>query len=60
MSWKEYHQCRYCKNYKAYDFYGFDGVKIYACENEIARTPCVFEYDKSREDSGANKEEKND
>lgn len=51
MSKKFHNQCRYCKNYKAYDFHGFAGVKIYACEKEINRSPCVFEYDKSREDS---------
>lgn len=49
MSKKTHNQCRYCKNYKAYDFHGFAGVKIYACEKEIIRSPCVFEYDKSRE-----------
>lgn len=49
MSKKTHNQCRYCKNYKAYDFHGFDGVKIYACEKEITRNPCIFEYDESRE-----------
>lgn len=53
MSKKTHNQCRYCKNYKAYDFHGFDGVKIYACEKEITRNPCIFEYDESREKGGA-------
>ena len=43
MSKKEHNQCRYCKHYKAYDFHGFDGVKIYACERELSRNPCIFQ-----------------
>lgn len=53
MSKKTYNQCRYCKNYKAYDFYGFPGVKVYACEKELARSPCIFEYDESKEKGDA-------
>lgn len=49
MSKKTHNQCRYCKNYKAYNFHGFDGAKIYACEKEITRNPCIFEYDESKE-----------
>ena len=44
-----HNQCRYCKHYKAYDFHGFDGVKIYACENEVSYNPCIFEYDASKD-----------
>ena len=43
MSKKEHNQCRYCKHYKAYDFHGFDGEKIYACERELSRNPCIFQ-----------------
>ena len=46
MSKKEHNQCRYCKHYKAYDFHGFDGVKIYACERELSRNPCIFQLRK--------------
>lgn len=53
MSKKTYNQCRYCKNYKAYDFHGFEGLtKVYACEKELSRNPCVFEYDESKEKGG--------
>ena len=49
MSKKTHNQCRYCKNYKAYDFHGFKGEKIYACEKELSRSPCIFEYDENKE-----------
>lgn len=53
MSKKTHNQCRYCKNYKAYDFHGFPGEKVYACKLELSRNPCVFEYDESKEKGGA-------
>lgn len=53
MSKKTHNQCRYCKNYKAYDFHGFPGEKVYACKLELSRNPCVFKYDESKEKGGA-------
>lgn len=44
MTSKEYTQCRYCENYKAYDIHGFPGEKIYACKLAVSRNPCVFKY----------------